>query len=189
MGFLDDAEVEVSDIPSDPYGFGNDYWTIFVKEVKKPEVTKKGDRFGMQIVWAVDDPQFANSPVANQLGYGNWVQLPVPKPLQNQIPWDAKSDEGRKVLFALTNIFRALGFSADEMGGVGPEEMKLRRCMAKIKVTQNENGFFQFNPYAFKPLPTGEGGNEFHSSTTHNPGPSDEDELKKGLQDLNDDDI
>lgn len=166
MGFFDDAEVELNDIPDDPFGFGNDFWPVYVKEVGEPKVTKNGDRIGMMVTWAVDHPKFQNSQVADRLGYGNWVQIPVPKSLQGSIPWDPKSEEGQRTLFGLKQILSALGFSADEMGKVGPNEMIGRRCLAKIKATQNEMSYWQFNVYGFKPIPkdgSAEGVNEFAS--------------------------
>jgi hypothetical protein len=184
MGFFDDAEVNLNDVPDDPFGFGNDYWTVYVREVGEPKVTNNGNRFGMMVTWAVDDPKFQSSQVAERLGYGNWVQLPVPKSLQGSVPWDVKSEEGQKCLFQLKTIFSALGFKADEMGGVGPAEMVGRRCLAKIKVSQNEGGYWQFNVYAFKPLPenSGNGSDEFTSSGTSNPGGKDL--LKSELEDI-----
>lgn len=160
MGFFDDADVEIAEIPDDPFGFGKDFWPIWVKEVKDPEVTKSGERYGMMVTWAVDHPDFEGTQVADKLGYGNWLQLPVPKPLQDRIPWDPKGSD-KKVLFDLKNLFLALGFTVDEMPTVDGPKMVGRRCLAKIGVKQNDQGFWQFNPYAFKPLGDGDGMNEF----------------------------
>lgn len=189
MGFFDDAEVEVNEISEDPFGFGNDYWPVKIVEIKDPEVTKSGDKVGMMVKWAVDHPKYANHFVGvngRGLGNGNWTQIPVPKALQNQVPWDPKNDQKHaEVLINLRKLFEALGFSADEMGGIGRKEMTGRKCLAKIRVSQDDNGFWKFNLPVFqmKPLPDGDGMNEFASN-----GNSDEDELKKGLQDLNSDD-
>lgn len=181
MGFFDDAEVDIqNDVPSDPYGFGKEFWPIYVVDVFDVKPTRNGERYGMMVKWAVDHPQYANSQVSKNLGYGNWTQLPVPVELRNQIPWEMDSDEAKQCLFKLKTIFEALGFGADEMGGVGPNEMKGRRCYAKISVKQDpDSGYYQFNPYAFKPIPedengsgsgpkdVGDGMNEFASNATN----------------------
>lgn len=187
MGFFDDAEVEVNDIPDDPFGFGNDFWPVKIVEIKDPEVTKSGDKIGMMVKWAVDHPKYANHFVGvngRGLGNGNWTQIPVPKALQGSIPWDPANDEKHaQVLFNLRKLFEALGFSADEMGGVGRDEMLGRKCLAKIKVSQDDNGFWQFRLNAMKPIGSENGADEFTRNGTSNPGPSDNDVIKKALED------
>lgn len=160
-GFFEDAGVETTDAPDDPYGFGNEYHRIRIMELKDPAVTKSGDKFGIMITWAVDEPKYQGSPVSKNLGYGNWQQLPVPKALQGSVPWDKNSEEGQKVLFNLRKLYEALGFKADEMKSVGPAELLYKGCLAKIKVTQNADGFWQFNPYALKPMGSENGADEF----------------------------
>ena len=185
MGFFEDAEVEVTEAPDDPYGFGKDFWPIYVVDVFDVKPTNNGNRFGMMVRWAVDHPKYQNHPVSKQLGYGNWVQLPVPKPLQGQIPWDVKSEEGQKVLFNLKQILSALGFSVDEMGKVGPDEMKGRRCLAKISV-KFDGQYWQLNPYAFKSIPEDEvsdGINEFAGNSSASSGEA-VDPLEKELNDI-----
>jgi hypothetical protein len=179
MGFFDEAEINLNEIPSDPFGFGNDFHTVFVADVADPKKTANGDRFGMMVTWAIDEPAYQNTQFAEAIGYGNWMQLPVPKVLQGEIPWDPKSPEGQKVLFNLKTVLSALGFGADEMGKVGPKEMKGRRCLAKIKTSQNAEGFWQYNIYAFKALPQGSdsGMGEFAKPQSNTPADILKDEL------------
>ena len=180
MGFFDDAEVEVNNIPDDPFGFGNDFWPTRIIEVKDPEITKNGQRFGMMIRWAVEHPKFDGHYVSTQgLGYGNWQQLPVPKKLQGQVPWDNNSEEAVKVLFQLKELYKALGIPADQWGKVGKDDLLHKVCLSKIKVQQDENGFWQFRLTAQKPLPSGEGMNEYARATTSNPGGLSPEELVK----------
>lgn len=180
MGFLDEADVDVNDIPDDPFGFGKEFWPIYITEIKDPEVTKSGERFGMMISWAVDHPKYVGTQVATKLGNGNWFQLPVPKVLQDQVPWDPKGkDVG--VLVNLKNLLLALGFGVDEMSGVGPAKMVGRRCLAKIKAEMGDMGFWQFNLQAFKP----EGENSGNGlSEFANPGKSPEDLLKEEMNSI-----
>lgn len=186
MGFLDDAGVEVNEIPDDPFGFGNDFWPVRIVEIKDPKLTTGGDKYGMMVKWAVDHEKYQSHFVAQGLGNGNWLQLPVPKVLQEQgVPWDPKNDEKHAtVLYNLRKLFEALGFRADEMSKVGKDEMLGRGCLAKIRPTMDENGFWQFRLVAMKPFASGGGAAEFTKEGTSNPngGLSPEDLLKRELE-------
>lgn len=149
MGFLDDADVSAQDAPDDPFGFGKEFWPVQITEVKDRKVTKDGDKYGTQLVWECLHPDKSDI----KLGFGNWIQLPVPKPLQSEVPWDPKSQEAKKIIFDLVKLYEALGFKRDEMGGLGPDDLVNRPCLAKIFVRQNDEGFWQFNITAHKPMP------------------------------------
>lgn len=150
-GFFDEAGINVADIPDDAYGFGNQHWPLVVVKVDKPKVTNNQDKIGMMVTFAVDHPKYAQHHVSKQLGFGNWIQLPVPLALRDQIPWDPDNNpKDAKALVDLRKLFESLGFKADELGKVNGPKMIGRRCMAKIKVSQNENGFDQFNLNNFK---------------------------------------
>lgn len=175
-GFFGDAGVNVADVPDDPFGFGNEPWPLVVTEVAKPKVTGNKDKIGMMVTFAVDHPKYQGHQVSKQLGFGNWFQLPVPKPLQNQIPWDPQNNpKDMEAMVKLRRLFISLGFGVDELSGVNGEKMVGRRCMAKIFPKENEQGFWQFNLNGFKPIGEGNGNggwgnNEFASGTTSNPG-------------------
>lgn len=185
MGFLDDAGVSAQDAPADPFGFGKEHWPVQVIAVDEPKVTNNGERFGMMVTWRCVHPKFANM---EKLGYGNWVQLPVPKALQGTIPWDKDSEEGKKVLFQLVKLFEALGFKKDEMGSVDGPKMVGRMALARISVKQDDEGFWKFNLFNMKPAPqdgSADGLRELAPQSTTN-GMSEED-IKKALEDdLND---
>lgn len=175
-GFFGDAGVNVADVPDDPFGFGNEPWPLVVTEVAKPKVTGNKDKIGMMVTFAVDHPKYQGHQVSKQLGFGNWFQLPVPKALQNQIPWDPQNNpKDMEAMVKLRRLFISLGFGVDELSGVNGEKMVGRRCMAKIFPKENEQGFWQFNLNGFKPIGEGNGNsgwgnNEFASGTTSNPG-------------------
>lgn len=159
-GFFDEAEVELNEIPDDPFGFGNDYWPIRLVEIGEPKVTQKLDKIGMTVKWAVDDPAYSDNKPTQQMR--EWVRLPVPKKFQGQIPWNPKSNpEDKKVLIDLRDLYVALGFANDEMGGVNGEKMKYRGCLSKIRPKKNSDGFWEFGLFQRKSLPSGEGMNEF----------------------------
>ena len=154
-GFLEDAGVELTDLPDDPFGFGNQHWPLRLIEIGEPAVTKSGEKFGVMLKWAVEHPMFDGTPQAEKLGNGNWIQLPVPEALQNSVPWDKESPEGKQVLFRFRQLLEALGFKADEMKSVGPKEMIQRMIYAKVSAKQNSEGFWQFNLFQMKPYTEG----------------------------------
>lgn len=154
-GFLDDAEVDVSDLPDDPFGFGNQHWPLRLIDIGEPKVTQGGDKFGIKLTWAIEHQQFDGTPQAEKLGNGNWTQLPVPSALWGSVPWDKDSPEGKKVLFQFRQLLEAMGFKADEMRGVGPEEMKGRKIYAKVRAVLNPEGFWNFNLFQMKPFTEG----------------------------------
>ena len=179
-GFFEDA----NDIADDPFGFGNDFHTVYVTEVGDAKVTAGKDKIGMMVKFAVDEPKYQGTMVANSLGNGNWYQLPVPKPLRSQIPWDPNGEKEQRALYNLKELFGALGFAADEMGSVNGKKMIGRRMLTKIKVSRDENGFFQFRLNAPKSIPAGSdaGMGEFTSSGTSNGGKSPEELLREELE-------
>lgn len=168
MGFFDDAGVDLSDIPDDAFGFGNDFWRIRIVECAEPKVTSNQDKVGMMVKWAVDDPAFENNKPTQQMR--QWIQLPVPESHQGTIPWNPKENPAdKKVLVNLRNLFVALGFKNDEMGGVDGEKMLYRGCLSKIKPKQNAEGFWEFGFFQQKPLPaegSGDGASEFAPKKT-----------------------
>jgi hypothetical protein len=175
MGFFDEAEVDVNEIPEDPYGFGNEFWPVRIIKLEDPKLTEKGDKYGMVIKYIVDHPKFATSRVGTD-GWGNWQQLPVPKIFQEQgVPWNPKYDDKHaQALFRLSELYKACGFPKDKWSGIGADDLVGAGFLAKLKVQQDDNGFFQIRTVAMKPLPkdgngNSSGGNEFHPSTTSNP--------------------
>lgn len=178
MGFFDEAEVEVNDIPDDPFGFGKSHWLIQIDDIKDPKPTAGGDKFGMSIIWKCIDPEAPQE----KLGNGNWIQLPVPVKLRDEIPWENKSPEAKKVLHALANMYEALGFSKDEYGSIGKDELIGRHCMAKISVKQNAEGFWQFNIFALRKPNDGDGSDSGFGEFSKKPaGKSEEDLLNDEL--------
>lgn len=174
-GFFDEAGINVNDIPDDPFGFGNDYWPLVVVEVGKAKVTANKDKIGMMVTFAVDHPKYQGHQVSKQLGFGNWFQLPVPKSLQGQIPWDTENNpKDAEAVSKLKRLFKSLGFPADQMSKVNGKMMLGKRCMAKIKPTENDQGFWQFNLNNFKEIDGSAGSdgswgnNEFAQSSTSN---------------------
>ena len=150
-GIFADAGVNVAEVPDDPFGFGNDFWPLVVVEVGKAKVTGNKDKIGMMVTFAVDHPKYQGHQVSKQLGYGNWFQLPVPKPLQGQIPFDPKNNpKDSEAMVKLKKLFVSLGFPADQLKGVKAEMLVGKRCMAKIFPKENEQGFWQFNINGFK---------------------------------------
>lgn len=186
MGFFDEAGINANEIPDDPFGFGNDFWPVRIIEIGDPKVTTNGDKYGMMLKWAIDHPRFQNSYLSEGLGNGNWTQLPVPKVLQEQgVPFDPANDpKHAAVLFNLGNLFTALGFSKDEMGGIGPNEMLGRGCLAKIKASQDDQGFWKFNLRQMKPFKKDSNGvDETGSSAANNSQESADSLLAKELKD------
>ena len=178
-GFLDEAGINANDIPDDPFGFGNEYWPVFVVEVGKPKVTANKDKIGMMVKFAVDHPKYQGSFVAKQLGNGNWTQLPVPTALRSQIPWDPEGEQEQQVLYRLKELYKALGFAKDEYGSVNGAKMLNRRMLTKIKVSQDDNGFWQFRFNNMKPIGDGNGADEFTQTGQSNGGGKSPEELLK----------
>lgn len=178
-GFFDEAEVNANDVADDPFGFGNNFWPIRIIECKKPKVTANGDKIGMQIVWAVEHPKYDGHPVSKQLGMGNWQRLPVPVSLRSRIPWNPQGEpKDQQVLTDLKDLYKALGIPADEMGKQNEKTLVGKICSAKIKPKKNDEGFWKFNLVAYRVFdPESDGGDEFTSSGTHNPGGKTADEL------------
>lgn len=184
-GFFDEAGVNVQDVPDDPFGFGNEFWPLVVTEVGAPKVTGNKDKIGMMVTFAVDHPKYQGHQVSKQLGFGNWFQLPVPKALQSQIPWDPQNNpKDMEAAVKLRRLFMALGFSKDELGSVNGAKMVGRRCMAKIFPKENEQGFWQFNINAFKTVGESDSDawQEFKPGNQAGSGKSAEDLLKEELE-------
>lgn len=181
-GFLDEAGINANDIPDDPFGFGNDYWPVFVLEVGAPKVTKNKDKIGMMVKFAVDHPKFQGSFVSKGLGNGMWVQLPVPLAIRSQIPWDDEGEMEAQVKFNLKELYKALGFAKDEYGSINGKKLLNRRALTKIKVSRDDSGFWQFRLNAMKPVGDGNGTGEFNAQTTSNPGKSAAEQLEDELK-------
>jgi hypothetical protein len=169
-GFFDEAGVDANEIPDDQFGFGNDFWPIYVAEAGKPKVTQNGDKIGMSIRFAVDHPRYANHWVSGERGLGNqWYRLPVPLALRDRIHWDPNGEDEQKAMFQLKQLYKALGFGADEFGKVNEKLLQGRRCLAKIKPIMDDNsGYWNFRLNSMKSIPTdesGEGMNQFAKST------------------------
>lgn len=184
MGIFDDAEIEVNDIPKDPFGFGNGYWPVTVltvgemKQTTNRETGGPGDKIGTMITWGCNHP---DAPQMESLGRGNWQQLPVPTSLRGEIPWNPKSAEAKKVIYELSNLYAALGFSKDEFGGIELTDLVGRTAMAKIFPRQNKEGFWQFNIVGLKPVPDEGDGSGMNEFARDNGGKSDEDLLNDEL--------
>lgn len=182
-GFLDEAGIDANDIPDDPFGFGNDFWPVFVLEVGAPKVTKNKDKIGMMVKFAVDHPKFQGSFVAKTgLGNGMWVQLPVPLALRSQIPWEPEGEMEVQAMYNLKELYKALGFAKDEYGSVNGKKMEGRRALTKIKVKRGDSGFWEFNLNAMKPIGDGNGSSEFTSQGTSNPAKSAAEQLEEELK-------
>lgn len=154
-GFFDEAGIDVSQIADDPYGFGNDYWPVYVVEVGPVKLTANKDKLGMMVKFAVDHERFAHSPVAEKLGNGHWYQVPVPKALRNQIPWDENGQAEQLAMFKLKQLLKALGFPADQMSKANGKTMIGRHMLTKIKPVLDEMGFWKFNLNSPKPMAEG----------------------------------
>lgn len=179
-GFLDEAGIDANDIPDDPFGFGNDFWPVFVLEVGKPKVTEKKDKIGMMVKFAVDHEKYQNSYVSKGLGNGMWVQLPVPLALREQIPWDPEGEKEQQVLFNLKELYKALGFAKDEYGKVNGTKMLHRRALTKIKAIRDENtGYWNFRLNGMKPVAENETSQD--GTSPANGGKSPEQLLKEEL--------
>lgn len=148
-GFLEDAGVDLNEIPDDAFGFGNDHWPIRIVECGEVKVTANQDKVGMMIKWAVNLDAYSRNLPTQQMR--QWIQLPVPEAYQGTIPWNPKENPAdKKVLVDLRNLFRALGFKNDEMGGIDGDKMLYRGCLSRIKPRQNADGFWEFNFYQMK---------------------------------------
>lgn len=158
MGIFDEAGIDVnSDIPSDPYGFGKDYWPVEIVKADAPDVSKGGKQYGTMLRWKCIAPQYS---YMESLGYGNWLQVPPPKHVVDTVPsleFDKSSEQGKKCIFILASLFKGLGIPTDQWNSVNIEDLLGKRCMAKIFVKQDpETGFWQFNIVGHKPMPEGD---------------------------------
>lgn len=185
-GFFEEAGVEGNDVPDDPFGFGNEFWPLYVVEVGKPKVTKNKDKIGMMVKFAVDHEKYRGKRVSESLGNGNWYRLPVPLPIRSQIPWNPEGEDEQSAIFKLGQLYGALGFSKDQYKKVNGALMKDKRFLAKIRVTQDEQGFWKFNIQNMKPIGEGSdaGMGQFSQSASSNPnaGLSAAEQLKKEME-------
>jgi hypothetical protein len=154
-GFFGEAGIDATEVPDDPFGFGNDFWPLVCIEVGQAKVTANKDKIGMMVKFAVDHPKFQGAPVGEKLGNGNWYQLPVPLALREQIPWDPEGDKEKKALYNLGELFKAMGFPKDQWKSVNGKKMVGRRISAKIKATKDDNGFWQFRLNQMKEIDGG----------------------------------
>lgn len=181
-GILDEAGINAQDIPEDPFGFGNDFWPVFVLEVGPAKVTANKDKIGTMVKFAVDHAKFQGSFVAKTgLGNGMWMQLPVPLALRSQIPWDPEGEKEQQALYNLKELYKALGFSKDQYGSIKLKDLVGRRALTKIKVGKSDTGFWEFRLNGMKPIGDGNGNNEFTQNGTSNPQKSAADLLKEEL--------
>jgi hypothetical protein len=185
-GFFEEAGINANEVPDDPFEFGQDFWPVYVSEATVPKLTANGDKIGFMVRFVVDHPQFEGKGVAGENGLGrHWYRLPVPLALRDRVPYDPNGDSERKALINLKDLYKALGFGADEFAKVNNKNIVGRRMLTKIKAQKNENGYWEFRLNNMKPAGEGEGGNEFHANTTSNPGQSAEElaaaELAKEL--------
>lgn len=179
MGILDEAGVVATDVPKDPFGFGNDYWPVVLLEINPPKirdedgsiieyepgvlagVSSTGKSYGTNMVWAVLDARYeylGNG--TGKLGFGQWFQLPAPKSIQHQVPFDKNSAEGKKLIYDWGILLKGLGFAADEMGAAGLQDIIGREALAKIYPKQDpETGFWSFRVVNHKQPAKGEGTN------------------------------
>lgn len=196
MGILDEAGVNANEVPKDPFGFGNDYWLVAILSVTAPKdgpftpddpqfknphagISSTGKQYGTNMAFRALDERFQhlgrNNPnqMPGQLGFGQWFQLPAPKWAQEQVPFDKDTTEGKKLIFNWATLLKGCGFGADEMGKAEIEDVVGRVCLARIKATENENGFWEFRVMGMKPAPkegSPEGIGEFTKEGTSNPG-------------------
>lgn len=208
MGILDDAEVSGNEIPKDPFGFGNDYWEVELYDVRPPkdeqgnpsqqqfaDIAKSGKSYGAMFVFRVLDERFAylgsnsENQVPGQLGaYGQWWTLPSPKWARDRVPFDKNSKEGKQLVFNWSRLCYAVGIPVDQIGAADFQDVIGKSCLAKVKVTEDDNGFWQFRCVGFKR----KGGNaegspqgigEFTKGGTSNPAPqSGMSAMEKALQ-------
>ncbi len=193
MGILDGLGINVNDVPDDPFGFNNDYWPVailaaaspntsnnpFMQELKEfvnphSAISSSGKQFGTMLTFRILDERYqylgGNNPnqMPGQLGFGQWFQLPAPEWAQHQVPFDKDSADGQKLVFNWVALLKSLSFGADKMGAADLPDVLGRTCLAKIKATQDENGYWQFRVYGLKAGPA-EGSAE--GMSTFNPKP------------------
>lgn len=189
-GIFEDSGIEAQDAPDNPYGVDRkQFYPIQVLGFKKPKPTAKADKIGMSLIFKA----LPGSPEAlvrmESIGYGNWYQLPVPKRLQEMgMPWDPNSEDGQKVRWFWSNLYKALGFPADQWGKIRPEDLVGKKCLAKISPSLDaETGFWKFNFPMFKEMQndfqiTGNGNDEFAKGTSHNGGKTADELAKEELE-------
>lgn len=154
MGMFDEAGIDINtDVPNDPYGFGKDYWPVEIVKADAPDVSKGGKQYGTMLRWKCLAPQYS---YMESLGYGNWLQVPPPLEVVKIVPelaFDKESEQGKKCIYILTTLLKGMGIPQDKWNSIKIPELLGMRCMAKIFVKQNEEGFWQFNITAHKPMP------------------------------------
>ena len=143
-GLLEEAGISASDIPDDPFGFGNEHWPVVVLEAGPIKVTANKDKIGAMIKFGVDHPKYANHFVAQGLGNGTWYRLPVPLKLRDRIPYDPDGESEKGDNYKLGLLYGALGFPKDQWSKVTLPMLVGKRMMTKIRPVQ-ENGFWKFN--------------------------------------------
>lgn len=208
MGILDDAEVTGNEIPKDPFGFGNDYWPValiafnrpklaegmdpsIAKERPHADISSTGKQYGGMAVFRILDERYqylgSNNPnqMPGQLGFGQWFALPSPKWAREQVPFDKESQEGKQLIFNWSRLCFGMGIPVDQIGSADIPDIIGKTGLAKIRVSQDENEFWQFRVGAFKPMPkegSPQGIGEFTKSGTSNPAPaSTMSEMEKAL--------
>lgn len=176
MGILDDAEVSGNEIPKDPFGFGNDYWPISLLAFNRPklaegqdpqiaidrpfaDISSSGKQYGGMAVFRCLDERYQylgkNNPnqMPGQLGFGQWFALPSPKWAREQVPFDKNSQEGKQLIFNWTRLCFGMGIPIDQIGSADIPDIIGKTCLAKVRVTQDENDFWVYRVGAFKPMP------------------------------------
>lgn len=193
MGILDDAEVEVNDIPKDPFGFGNDYWPLQLIDVRPPkdkegnpskrdhlDISSTGKSYGGMFVFRCLDERYAYmgstdpEQMSGQLSkYGQWTSVPPPKWAQEIVPFDKNSVDGKKLIFNWTQLCSALGFGVDEIGKLDIPHILGKTCLGKIRAKlDDETGFWEIRVGMLKVMPpegSPEGIGEFTKGGTSNP--------------------
>lgn len=175
MGLFGSAGVKVGEISDDLYKFGNDFWPIYVKEVRAPKVSDSG-KFGMYVTCEI-----AHDKYAKVKPFGRWIQLPTPEEIQKQfgVVFDWENDpQDAKVVGFLIKWLMSLGFSMDEIAADIPDPLVTdpndgrriqgRFFLARLSAREDENGYDKINWRNPKAIPTDgslEGLNEFTPQT------------------------
>lgn len=139
-GFFDDAGVEIEKIADDPYGFGNSFHIVGVKECRDPKVTEKGDKVGIWVTFEILEDKYQKV-----RPFSKWIQLPTPKAIQvaSGVTFDIKSNpEDMAVAFNLKHFFRGLGFKVDEMNSANHQTIVGRQLLTRLSARE-EDGFWR----------------------------------------------
>jgi hypothetical protein len=150
-GFFADAGVELDKVADDPYGFGQSYHIIAIKEWRAPAVSPTG-KFGSYIIF-----EYLEDRYKDMRPFGRWYQLPTPKAIQIQtgVPFDPENDpKDQQVAFTLKRLLWALGFNVDQMNTVNPSNSQGRPFLAKLFAAE-EGGFWKvgFGTAGIKRMP------------------------------------